>query len=223
MTTTEVDYHKVIDECRTLFVNKMKDYGSAWRILRTSSLTDQIYIKAQRIRSLQLKKVKKINEGEVPEFIGIINYSIMALIQLEKGVSEKPDFTSNQILSFYNEKVKETFELMLAKNHDYGEAWRDMRITSLTDLIIQKLIRVKKIDENSGNSSVSEGIDANYQTEVPWLTTFIDKLPFIETKAKSKFIFTGEFAHLIPGHHKAVGEEGVSYIDDLNNLIIIIS
>ena len=163
MATTEVDYHKVIDECRTLFVNKMKDYGSAWRILRTSSLTDQIYIKAQRIRSLQLKKVKKINEGEVPESIGIINYSIMALIQLEKGVSEKPDFTSNQILSFYNEKVKETFELMLAKNHDYGEAWRDMRITSLTDLIIQKLIRVKKIEENSGQTIVSEGIDANYQ------------------------------------------------------------
>ena len=163
MGTTEVDYHKVIDQCRTLFVNKMKDYGSAWRILRTSSLTDQIYIKAQRIRSLQLKKVKKINEGEVPEFIGIINYSIMALIQLEKGVSEKPDFTSNQILSFYNEKVKETFELMLAKNHDYGEAWRDMRITSLTDLIIQKLIRVKKIEENSGKTIVSEGIDANYQ------------------------------------------------------------
>tara|TARA_B100001175_G_C19487220_1_gene630507 strand:+ start:1048 stop:1590 length:543 start_codon:yes stop_codon:yes gene_type:complete len=163
MATTEVDYHKVIDECRALFVNKMKDYGSAWRILRTSSLTDQIYIKAQRIRSLQLKKVKKINEGEVPEFIGIINYSIMALIQLEKGVSEKPDFTSDQILSFYNEKVKETFELMLAKNHDYGEAWRDMRITSLTDLIIQKLIRVKKIEENSGKTIVSEGIDANYQ------------------------------------------------------------
>ena len=163
MATTEVDYHKVIDECRTLFVNKMKDYGSAWRILRTSSLTDQIYIKAQRIRSLQLKKVKKINEGEVPEFIGIINYSIMALIQLEKGFSEKPDFTSNQILSFYNEKVKQTFELMLAKNHDYGEAWRDMRITSLTDLIIQKLIRVKKIEENSGKTIVSEGIDANYQ------------------------------------------------------------
>ena len=163
MATTEVDYHKVIDQCRVLFVNKMKDYGSAWRILRTSSLTDQIYIKAQRIRSLQLKKVKKINEGEVPEFVGIINYSIMALIQLEKGVSEKPDFTSDQILSFYNEKVKETFELMLAKNHDYGEAWRDMRITSLTDLIIQKLIRVKKIEENSGKTIVSEGIDANYQ------------------------------------------------------------
>ena len=163
MATTEVDYHKVIDQCRTLFENKMKDYGSAWRILRISSLTDQIYIKAQRIRSLQLNKSKKINEGEVPEFMGIINYSIMGLIQLEKGVSEKPDFTANQILSFYDEKVKSTFELMLAKNHDYGEAWRDMRITSLTDLIIQKLIRVKKIEENSGKTIVSEGIDANYQ------------------------------------------------------------
>ena len=163
MATTEVDYHKVIDQCRALFENKMKDYGSAWRILRISSLTDQIYIKAQRIRSLQLNKSKKINEGEVPEFMGIINYSIMGLIQLEKGVSEKPDFTANQILSFYDEKVKSTFELMLAKNHDYGEAWRDMRITSLTDLIIQKLIRVKKIEENSGKTIVSEGIDANYQ------------------------------------------------------------
>tara|TARA_B100002052_G_C15533196_1_gene441336 strand:- start:41 stop:583 length:543 start_codon:yes stop_codon:yes gene_type:complete len=163
MATTEVDYHKVIDQCRALFENKMKDYGSAWRVLRISSLTDQIYIKAQRIRSLQLNKSKKINEGEVPEFIGIINYSIMGLIQLEKGVSEKPDFTANQILSFYDDKVKSTFELMLAKNHDYGEAWRDMRITSLTDLIIQKLIRVKKIEENSGNTIVSEGIDANYQ------------------------------------------------------------
>ena len=161
MSTTEVEY-LVIDQCRDLF-EKMKDYGSAWRILRISSLTDQIYIKAQRIRSLQLNKNKKINEDEIPEFIGIINYSIMGLIQLEKGVSDKPDFTPNQILSFYNEKVESTFELMLAKNHDYGEAWRDMRITSLTDLIIQKLIRVKKIEENSGNTIVSEGIDANYQ------------------------------------------------------------
>jgi len=163
MSTTEVEYLKVIDQCRDLFEKKMKDYGSAWRILRISSLTDQIYIKAQRIRSLQLNKNKKINEDEIPEFIGIINYSIMGLIQLEKGVSDKPDFTPNQILSFYNEKVESTFELMLAKNHDYGEAWRDMRITSLTDLIIQKLIRVKKIEENSGNTIVSEGIDANYQ------------------------------------------------------------
>ncbi len=163
MAATEVEYLKVIDQCRDLFEKKMKDYGSAWRILRISSLTDQIYIKAQRIRSLQLNKNKKINEDEIPEFIGIINYSIMGLIQLEKGVSDKPDFTPNQILSFYNEKVESTFELMLAKNHDYGEAWRDMRITSLTDLIIQKLIRVKKIEENSGNTIVSEGIDANYQ------------------------------------------------------------
>ncbi len=163
MAATEVEYLKVIDQCRDLFEKKMKDYGSAWRILRISSLTDQIYIKAQRIRSLQLNKNKKINEDEIPEFICIINYSIMGLIKLDKGVSDKPDFTPNQILSFYNEKVESTFELMLAKNHDYGEAWRNMRITSLTDLIIQKLIRVKKIEENSGNTIVSEGIDANYQ------------------------------------------------------------
>ncbi|MEE3034289.1 MAG: DUF1599 domain-containing protein [Bacteroidota bacterium] len=163
MAATEVEYEKVIDECRALFQKKMKDYGSAWRILRVSSLTDQIYIKAQRIRSLQLKKTQKINEGEVPEFIGIVNYSIMALIQIEKGVSETPDLMEKEIILFYNEKVKATFELMLAKNHDYGEAWRDMRISSLTDLILQKLIRVKKIEENLGKTLVSEGIEANFQ------------------------------------------------------------
>ena len=163
MAATEVEYEKVIDECRALFQKKMKDYGSAWRILRVSSLTDQIYIKAQRIRSLQLKKTQKINESEVPEFIGIVNYSIMALIQIEKGVSETPDLMEKEIILFYNEKVKATFELMLAKNHDYGEAWRDMRISSLTDLILQKLIRVKKIEENLGKTLVSEGIEANFQ------------------------------------------------------------
>ncbi len=163
MAATEVEYEKVIDECRTLFRKKMKDYGSAWRILRVSSLTDQIYIKAQRIRSLQLKKTRKIDEGEVPEFIGIINYSIMALIQIEKGVSETPDLMEKEIVLFYNEKVKSTFELMLAKNHDYGEAWRDMRISSLTDLILQKLIRVKKIEENLGKTIVSEGVESNFQ------------------------------------------------------------
>ena len=163
MAATEVEYEKVIDECRTLFRKKMKDYGSAWRILRVSSLTDQIYIKAQRIRSLQLKKTRKIDEGEVPEFIGIINYSIMALIQIEKGVSETPDLMEKEIVLFYNEKVKSTFELMLAKNHDYGEAWRDMRISSLTDLILQKLIRVKKIEENLGKTLVSEGVESNFQ------------------------------------------------------------
>jgi hypothetical protein len=163
METTQIEYQKVIDECRSLFQKKMYDYGCAWRILRTSSLTDQIYIKAQRIRSLQVNKVQKIAEGEIPEFIGIINYSIMALIQIEKGVSETPDLESKETILFYNEKVKSTFELMLAKNHDYGEAWRDMRISSLTDLILQKLIRIKKIEENSGKTLISEGIESNFQ------------------------------------------------------------
>ena len=163
MVTTQIQYQKVIDECRSLFQKKMEDYGCAWRILRVSSLTDQIYIKAQRIRSLQINEVQKIDESEIPEFIGIINYSIMALIQIEKGVSEIPDLESKEIILFYNEKVESTFELMLAKNHDYGEAWRDMRISSLTDLIIQKLVRIKKIEDNSGKTIISEGIEANFQ------------------------------------------------------------
>ena len=163
MATTEVDYHKVIDQCRDLFEKKMKDYGSAWRILRISSLTDQIYIKAQRIRSLQLNKNKKINEDEIPEFIGIINYSIMGLIQLDIGVVDEPDLKLDDIFELYDKKVSETFELMIAKNHDYGEAWRDMEVISLTDLIIQKIFRMKSILKNDGKTSVSEGIDANFQ------------------------------------------------------------
>jgi hypothetical protein len=141
----------------------MKDYGSAWRILRLPSLTDQIYIKAQRIRSLQENDVRKVDEGEAGEFIGIINYSIMALIQLELGVVEQPDLDVEKAILLYDTKVKETKELMENKNHDYGEAWREMRVNSLTDLILQKLLRVKQIEDNKGKTLVSEGIDANYQ------------------------------------------------------------
>jgi len=141
----------------------MSDYGSAWRILRLPSLTDQIFIKAQRIRQLQEKSVRKVNEGEKSEFIGIINYSIMALIQLELGVVEQPDLETKGATSLYDKHVKATKELMENKNHDYGEAWRDMRISSLTDLILQKLLRVKQIEDNQGKTLVSEGIDANYQ------------------------------------------------------------
>tara|TARA_B100000242_G_scaffold291837_1_gene265906 strand:- start:2806 stop:3285 length:480 start_codon:yes stop_codon:yes gene_type:complete len=140
----------------------MKDYGSAWRILRLSSLTDQIFIKAQRIRSLQINKEKKIDEGQEPEFIGIINYSIMALIQIEKGISNDPDMNISQAIDAFNNQVKIVKDLMLKKNHDYGEAWKDMRISSLTDLIIQKLLRVKQIEDNRGKTIVSEGVDANY-------------------------------------------------------------
>ncbi|MCR9182108.1 MAG: DUF1599 domain-containing protein [Flavobacteriaceae bacterium] len=163
MTNTEKQYDEVIATCRGLFINKMKDYGSAWRILRLPSLTDQIFIKAQRIRSLQQNEVRKVNEDESSEFIGIINYSVMALIQLEKGVVEQPDLDVEEATARYDEKITETKNLMLNKNHDYGEAWRDMRVSSLTDLIIQKLLRVKQIEDNQGKTLVSEGIDANYQ------------------------------------------------------------
>jgi hypothetical protein len=163
MDTTSQEYDKVISICRTLFVNKMKDYGSAWRILRLPSLTDQIYIKAQRIRSLQENEVRKVDEGEASEFIGIINYSIMALIQLEFGTVEQPDLDVEKATWHYDAKINETKELMENKNHDYGEAWREMRVNSLTDLILQKLLRVKQIEDNEGKTLVSEGIDANYQ------------------------------------------------------------
>jgi hypothetical protein len=141
----------------------MKDYGCAWRILRLPSLTDQIFIKAQRIRSLQENEVRKVNEDESGEFIGIINYSIMALIQLELGIADQPDLDVTRATELYDAKIKETKELMENKNHDYGEAWRDMRVSSLTDLILQKLLRVKQIEDNKGKTLVSEGIDANYQ------------------------------------------------------------
>ena len=141
----------------------MKDYGIAWRILRLPSITDQIFIKAQRIRSLQQNKVRKVDEDETGEFIGIINYSIMALIQLDLGVVEQPDLDVEKAIQLYDEKVSLTKSLMEDKNHDYGEAWREMRVSSLTDLILQKLLRVKQIEDNKGKTLVSEGIDANYQ------------------------------------------------------------
>lgn len=163
MQKTSEQYDAVIKQCRDLFINKMTDYGSAWRILRLPSLTDQIFIKAQRIRQLQENDIKKVDEDEIPEFIGIINYSIMALIQLEKGVAEEPDLDLENAIQMYDKHIAVTKSLMEDKNHDYGEAWREMRISSLTDLILQKLLRVKQIEDNLGKTIVSEGIDANYQ------------------------------------------------------------
>ena len=163
MADTSEQYNAVIETCRTLFINKMKDYGSAWRILRLPSLTDQIFIKAQRIRGLQQNKERKVDEGEASEFIGIINYSIMALIQLERGVVETPDISLEEAITLFDDKIAISKLLMMDKNHDYGEAWRDMRVSSLTDLILQKLLRVKQIEDNRGKTLVSEGIDANYQ------------------------------------------------------------
>jgi len=163
MSHTLEQYDKIINDCQSLFSKKMSDYGSAWRILRLPSLTDQIFIKAQRIRQLQENEVRKVDEGEVSEFIGIINYCIMALIQLEKGVASQPDLDTEAAVKLYKKHSTITKELMLNKNHDYGEAWREMRVSSLTDLILQKLLRVKQIEDNKGKTLVSEGIDANYQ------------------------------------------------------------
>jgi hypothetical protein len=163
MHNTSEQYNAVIKTCRDLFLKKMQDYGSAWRILRLPSLTDQIYIKAQRIRSLQENEVRKVDEDEVSEFIGIINYSVMALIQIEKGIVDQPDLSPSEAVALFDKHVSITKALMENKNHDYGEAWREMRVSSLTDLILQKLLRVKQIEDNKGKTLVSEGIDANYQ------------------------------------------------------------
>jgi hypothetical protein len=163
MDDTSRQYDAILANCRSLFANKMKDYGCAWRIMRLPSVTDQIFIKAQRIRSLQENEVRKIDEDETGEFIGIINYSIIGLIQLQLGVADQPDLSSERALELYDLHAGQTKDLMLAKNHDYGEAWRDMRVSSLTDLILQKLLRVKQIEDNKGKTLVSEGIDANYQ------------------------------------------------------------
>ena len=162
MQKTLEQYDNVTSKCKALFEKKMHDYGSAWRILRLSSFTDQIFIKAQRIRGLQKNSIQKIDEGEAVEFIGIINYSVMALIQIEKGVSEIPDLEGKECMQLYDTMINKTRDLMMNKNHDYGEAWREMRVSSLTDLILQKLLRVKQIEDNQGNTLVSEGIDANY-------------------------------------------------------------
>lgn len=163
MHNTSEQYDAVIAICRKLFINKMTDYGSAWRILRLPSLTDQIFIKAQRIRSLQENETQKIEEGQESEFIGIINYCLMALIQIEKGIATQPDLDTKNATLLYDKYITATKQLMEAKNHDYGEAWREMRVSSLTDLILQKLLRVKQIEDNKGKTLVSEGIAANYQ------------------------------------------------------------
>ena len=163
MEDTKEQYHKIISKSRKIFINKNSDYGSSWRVLRIISLIDQINIKAQRIRNLQNNISNKIDEDQTAEFYGIINYSIMALIQIEKGIAEEPDLDANEIMELYDKNVNETFELMLNKNHDYGEAWRDMEVVSLTDLIIQKIHRMKSILKNDGKTTVSEGIDANFQ------------------------------------------------------------
>ena len=163
MHNTSAQYDQVIARCRDLFVNKMKDYGPAWRILRPCSLTDQIFIKAKRIRTLEINGESKVGEGIWPEFVGIINYGVIGLIQLELGYSDVIDISRERALELYDHHIGETKRLMLAKNTDYGEAWRDMRTSSYTDLILSKIQRTKEIENHDGRTLVSEGIAANYQ------------------------------------------------------------
>jgi len=175
---TVAQFEQIEKTCFDLFSKKAKDYGTAWRILRTSSLTDQIYIKAQRIRSIQEKGVAKVDEGIVPEFIGIINYSVLALIQLEIGVADSFEgmITAEEASILYKIFIQNAKELMLNKNHDYGEAWRNMRIESLTDIILMKLLRIKQIEDNDGNTLISEGLDANYYDIINYAVFALIKL-----------------------------------------------
>jgi len=162
MSETVEQYTKVISKCREIFEKKTQDYGTAWRILRTSSLTDQIFIKAQRIRTIQETGENKVGEEIDDEFIGIINYCVMAVIQLKEGESLPLEISSEKAGELYSKYTDIALKLMKDKNHDYGEAWRDMRVSSLTDLILMKLLRVKQIEDNQGKTIISEGIDANY-------------------------------------------------------------
>ena len=162
MPDTSLQFDTVVSKCTEIFKKKTIDYGTAWRILRSSSLTDQIFIKANRIRTLQETGSSKVNEGIEPEFIGIVNYCVMALIQLELKKDNRLELPADEVIKLYQEKILESKNLMMAKNHDYGEAWRDMRVSSLTDLILMKILRVKQIEDNKGKTIISEGIDANY-------------------------------------------------------------
>jgi hypothetical protein len=176
MTNTSTQYREVIAACQDLFTKKTRDYGTAWRVLRLPSITDQIYIKAQRIRSIQEKGQQKVGDTIRDEFIGIVNYCIIALIQIRLEVSASMELSVAEVVPLYEEAVKETYHLLENKNHDYGEAWREMRVSSITDIILMKLLRVKQIEENDGKTMVSEGIKANYQDMINYSVFALIKL-----------------------------------------------
>jgi len=178
MTHTEQQYDEVLNRCRVLFQKKMDDYGTSWRIMRPESVTDQIYIKAQRIQSIEQKKTQKIEDDIRSEFMGIVNYSIIALIQLDLTVQYPIELDPEHTLSMYDEKAALARKLMLAKNHDYGEAWRGMRISSYTDLILMKIYRTKQIEDHAGETSISEGIDANYLDMINYALFALIKIDF---------------------------------------------
>lgn len=180
MNETKTQFEQVMASCRDLFAKKLHDYGAAWRILRPVSVTDQIFIKANRIRSLEVTGVNLVGEGIRPEFVAIVNYGIVGLIQLELGYSEEDDMSPAEALEYYDKYANQTLELMLAKNHDYGEAWRGMRVSSYTDLILMKLYRTKQIEDLAGETLVSEGIDANYMDMINYAVFGLIKLDFGE-------------------------------------------
>ncbi len=174
--TTEKEYKKILADCRELFSNKASDYGTAWRILRLPSITDQIFIKANRIRSIQEKGVNKVGDGIQGEFVAIINYGIIALIQLQLKEDDRMEIPIDELMNLYDSEAEETLNLLLDKNHDYGEAWRDMRVSSITDIILMKLLRVKQIEDNKGSTKVSEGYDGNYRDMINYAVFALIKL-----------------------------------------------
>ena len=180
MKDTKQQFEHVIEICRSLYEKKLHDYGAAWRIMRPSSVTDQIFIKANRIRSIEVKGVALIDEGIRSEFIAIVNYGIIGLIQLELGFAETNDMSIDRALEMYDKYAKKALELMLAKNHDYDEAWRSMRISSYTDLILMKIYRTKQIESLGGETLVSEGVDANYMDMINYSVFGLIKLEFGE-------------------------------------------
>ena len=177
---TPEQFKHVMAKCRDLFSKKLHDYGAAWRIMRPVSVTDQIFIKANRLRSIEVKGVSLVDEGVMPEFIGIVNYGIIGLIQLELGYSETEDLTPEQAMEYYDKYADMALNLMLRKNHDYNEAWRSMRISSYTDLILMKIYRTKQIEGNDGKTLVSEGVDANYLDMINYSVFGLIKLEFGE-------------------------------------------
>ncbi len=162
MENTLKQYDSIIASCKDIFSKKMKDYGTAWRVLRPSSITDQLYIKAKRISTIEISGESKIDEGVVPEYIAIVNYCVMGLVQLELGTSDSNELSNIEVLKIYESHIETARSLMINKNSDYGEAWREMRVSSITDLILMKLHRTKQIEDNKGETLISEGIDANY-------------------------------------------------------------
>ena len=178
MQNTNEQFDAIIKLCRDIFNKKLKDYGAAWRIMRPESVTDQIFIKANRIRSIECKGISMVGEGIKPEFIAIVNYGIVGLIQLELGTADTEDLTAEQAIEYYDKYAEAAKNLMLAKNHDYGEAWRSMRISSYTDLILMKLNRTKQIEDNNGSTLISEGIDANYFDMINYAVFGLIKMEF---------------------------------------------